>query len=166
MQIEILCSFSDNPNQLVKDGLVFSLLGIESPKAIETLIKLSTDKSNDVRNWATFGIGSSIDSDNENIREALLKRTNDKHGETRHEAIIGLAMRGDSRVVEIIKQELIGGEFGYLLFAAILETKDKEFLPLLQQNLRAVEGDTSINPEWIRDLKKCIDELTKLTNET
>ncbi len=164
-QIEKLCTFSDNNNNWVKEGLVSSLLGVDNLNAIETLIKLSTDKISHIRNWATFGIGTQIERDNKNIKEALWNRINDKHQETKLEAIVGLAKRKDSRVNEIIKRELLDGEYGTLLFEAIIETGDKQFLPLLRQNLKAIKEDTTINPEWKKDLKNCINELTKLTNE-
>jgi len=164
-QIEKICSFIDNNNDLLKEGLVSSLLGIDHIRAIETLIKLSSDKLSHIRNWATFGLGTQIERNNKAIREALWERVNDKHQETKLEAIVGLAKRKDKRVNDIIRREIIGGEYGTLLFEAIIETQDKEFLPLLKQNLRTIKGDKTINPEWEKDLENCIDELTKLTNE-
>ncbi|MCU0351963.1 MAG: hypothetical protein MUF43_14235 [Flavobacterium sp.] len=164
-QIERICSFIDSENDLIKEGLVSALLGIDNLDAIETLIKLSSDKLSHIRNWATFGLGTQIERNNKTIREALWKRVNDKHQETKLEAIEGLAKRKDKRVNDIIRREIIGGEFGTLLFEAIIETQDKEFIPLLKQNLKTIKGDTKINPEWEKDLKNCIDELTKLTNE-
>ena len=164
-QIEKICSFIDNENSWVKEGLVYALLGIDNLTAIETLIKLSSDKLSHIRNWATFGLGTQIERNNKNIRETLWNRVNDKHQETKLEAIVGLALRKDNRVNEIIKREIIDGEYGVLLFEAILEIKDKEFLPLLKQNLKSIKNDNTINPEWKKDLKNCIDELTTLTNE-
>ena len=118
-----------------------------------------------IRNWATFGLGTQIERNNKNIRETLWNRVNDKHQETKLEAIVGLAKRKDNRVNEIIKREIIDGEYGTLLFEAILEIKDKEFLPLLKQNLKNIKDDKNINPEWEKDLKNCINELIKLTTE-
>lgn len=164
-QINKICSFLSNDNNWVKEGLVSSLLGIDKLTAIETLIKLSSNKLSHIRNWATFGLGSQIERDNKEIREALWKRVNDKHQETKLEAIVGLAKRKDKRVNDIIRREIIGGEYGTLLFEAIIETQDKEFLPLLKQNLRIIKDDKTINTEWEKDLMNCIDELTKLTNE-
>lgn len=164
-QIKKICSFINSENSWVKEGLVSALLGIDSLNAIETLIKLSSDKLSHIRNWATFGLGTQIERNNKKIREALWERVNDKHQETKLEAIVGLAKRKDKRVNDIIRREIIGGEFGTLLFEAIIETQDKEFLPLLKQNLRTIKDDKTINPEWEKDLKNCIDELTKLTNE-
>ena len=54
------------------------------------------------------------------------------------------------------------GEYGTLLFEAILDFKDKDFLPLLYQNLKLSEDSTDINPEWIKELKLCITELEKI----
>lgn len=130
-QIEKICSFIDSDNDLIKEGLVSALLGIDNLNAIETLIKLSSDKLSHIRNWATFGLGSQIERNNKTIREALWERVNDKHQETKLEAIVGLAQRKDKRVNDIIRREIIGGEYGTLLFEAIIETQDKEFLPLL-----------------------------------
>ena len=163
-QIEKICSFVGNDNSWVKEGLVFALLRIDNSIAIEILIQLSSDKLSHIRNWATFGLGTQIERNNKKIREVLWKRVNDKHQETKLEAIVGLAKRKDKRVNDIIKREIISGEFGTLLFEAIIETQDREFLPLLKQNLKTINGDKTINPEWEKDLKSCIDELTKLTN--
>lgn len=164
-QIEKICSFKNSENSWVKEGLVSALLGIDNPNAIETLIKLSSDKLSHIRNWATFGLGSQIERNNKEIREALWKRVNDKHQETKLEAIVGLARRKDKRVIDIIRREITGDEYGTLLFEAIIETQDKEFLPLLKQNLRTIKDNKTINPEWEKGLKNCIDELAKLTNE-
>jgi HEAT repeat protein len=164
-QIETLCSFSDSKDELIKEGLVFSLIGVEHIKAIETLIKLSSDKLSHIRDWATFGIGSLIDKNNKYVRDALWNRVNDKHQDTKLEAILGLAKRKDSRIKDIIKRGLLIGEYGTLLFEAIIETGDKEFLPLLRRNLRSIKNISGINPEWIKDLENCISELSKLTKQ-
>lgn len=164
-QIEKICSFINSENSWVKEGLVSALLGIDNLNAIETLIQLSSDKLSPIRNWATFGLGTQIERNNKTIREALWERVNDKHQETKLEAIAGLAKRKDKRVNDIIGREIMGGEYGTLLFEAIIETQDKELLPLLKQNLRTIKDDKTINPEWEKDLKNCIDDLTKLTNE-
>ena len=163
-QIEKLCTISENDNNLVKAGLVSALGFINDLNAIDVLIKLSTDKLPQIRDWATFYIGRS-ERNNKTIREALWARINDKHRDTRLEAIVGLAIRKDSRINDVIKREIIDGEYGTLLFEAIIEIGDKQFLPLLQQNLKFATSDKSINPEWIKDLKDCINCLKKLNND-
>jgi len=160
-QIKKLCSLADTKNSLIKEGLVSSLLGKNDVNAIKTLIHFSADRLNYIRDWATFGIGTQIEKDTIEIRNALWKRVNDKHQDTKFEAIVGLAKRKDNRVKEIIERELVGGEYGTLLFDAILHLKDKDFLPLLCENLKLAENDKEINLEWIKDLKLCIAKLRK-----
>ena len=160
-QINLICSFENTENILIKESLVAALGFIENEKAIDVLIKFSKDKANHIRSWATFYIGQ-VDFDNKNIREALWNRINDKHQETRMEAIIGLAKRKDDRVFEIINQELTENDFGSMLFEAILETENKDFIPILQQELNKSKNIETINPDWIKELEKCIDDLTKL----
>ena len=162
VQIRKLCAYADTNSSLIKEGLVFSLLGKNDVDAIKTLISLSMDKSSYIRDWATFGIGSQTKKDTIEIRNALWKRINDKHQDTKLEAIAGLAKRKDIRIKEIIKRELLSGEYGTLLLEAILDLKDKDFLPLLYQNLKLAEDSTDINSAWIKDLKICITKLEKI----
>jgi len=158
-EIALLASFKNNPDEGVREGLVSALLSVDNKLAIDALIHLTTDKFSHIRDWATFGIGTQIERDNKSIREALWLRVNDKHQDTKLEAIVGLAKRKDLRIKAIIKRELLNGEFGTLLFEAIEELNDKEFLPLLKANLRKAKNDKGLNPDWIKDLKNCIKRL-------
>lgn len=160
-QIRKICSFQNSDNKLIKEGLVSALGFIDDSRAIDILIKLSDDQSTHIRNWATFYIGQG-ERNTKEIRDALWKRVNDKHQETKMEAIAGLAKRKDNRVNELIKRELVNGEFGTLLFEAIIMSEKPEFLPLLQQHLNTIKEDQTINPEWEKGLENCIAELEKL----
>jgi HEAT repeat protein len=160
-QIANLCEFGASPHGLVREGLVFSLLRIRNPKAIDTLILLSSDKSSYIRDWATFGIGSLNDSNNKKIRAALWVRVDDEHLDTRCEAIVGLARRKDIRVREIIKRELQDGEYGTWLFEAILEFGDKQYLPTLRRTFKTSSKDSSVEERWLKSLKECINDLSK-----
>jgi HEAT repeat protein len=133
---------------------------VENKNAIKTLIYLMDDKVSWVRDWATFGIGQ-IERNNKTIREALWRRVNDKHEEAKFEAIVGLAKRKDIRVKEIIKRELLDGEYGTLLFEAIEELNDKSFLPILYQTLEKAEKDKTVKSHWIDALKSYIERLNK-----
>ena len=64
IQIDRLCKFGDSDNRRIKTGLVSALLGIDNLRAIDTLIKLSSDNSDHIRDWATFGLGSQIRRNN------------------------------------------------------------------------------------------------------
>lgn len=160
-EIALLATFKDNPHEGVREGLVSVFLTVENKIAIDTLIHLTTDKISHIRDWATFGIGTQIERDNKFIREALWLRVDDKNQDTKLEAIVGLAKRKDKRIKEIIKRELLNGEYGTLLFEAIEELNDKDFLPLLKSNLRIAKKVTGTNPKWINDLKECIYQLEK-----
>jgi len=155
-QIEKLC-FLKNIRE--KDGLVSALLGIDNEMAIATLIYLSEDRSASIRNWATFGLGSQIETDTPAIREALWNRVNDINADAKFEAISGLAQRNDERITEIIGRELISGNYQSLLFEAITTLADKQFLPVLKEQLSVDLSNPDVNPEWIIDLKNCITEL-------
>ena len=87
-------------------AVVHALSGYDENQAIGALVSLSADLDRDVRNWATFGLGSQIDSDSTTIREALLARAVDADDEIRGEALVGLARRDETRVVPAIIHEL------------------------------------------------------------
>ncbi|MHA3789967.1 hypothetical protein ACX0HA_17300, partial [Flavobacterium hauense] len=59
-QVNKICSFTDEP---LKESLTFALLGVDTDIAVETLIRLSGDASANIRNWATFGLGSQTEKD-------------------------------------------------------------------------------------------------------
>ena len=164
-RIKILCSFTKNDNKLNKEGLVAALIGIENELAIETIIKLSSDKISHIRNWATFGLGTLLTIDNEKLRTALWNRVNDKHQETKLEAIAGLANRKDERINDIIIRELKSGEMGPLLLDSVLEMKNKAFLPIMNQHLTSIQNDQSISEKWKTDYKNCVNRLTEILKE-
>ena len=114
-------------------------------RAIAALIELSSDPDYDVRNWATFGLGSQIDTDTPAIREALWARLEEPEDEVRGEAWVGLARRGDVRVAAALLRELELHEVDvlrewYLMFAAAeavvtdaQKTGRREWLPVLKK---------------------------------
>jgi HEAT repeat protein len=110
--IPALIAHAAHPDALVRCGVVFGLLAYDDDAAIATLIHLSSDADPDVRDWATFGLGTQIDTDTPAIREALLARTVDVDGTVRGEALVGLARRHDPRVVDLLLHELAGGVDG------------------------------------------------------
>jgi hypothetical protein len=103
-----LCELASHPNPEIRCSVAFAIGTFEESLAIETAIQLSADIDRNVRNWATFGLGSLIETDSNEIREALFARSREKDNEIRGEALIGLAKRQDSRTLNLIKQELAG----------------------------------------------------------
>ena len=100
-----LIKLAQNPSAKVRYGVVSALLGNEAPEVIDVMIALSRDFDPDVRSWAMFGLGSQLDIDTEQINQALFAGTSDKDSEVRGEALVGLADRNDSRIVELLLKE-------------------------------------------------------------
>lgn len=69
------------------------------PAATEALLCLARDVDNDVRDWATFALGTLQTVDTESVRELLWENINDPDSDVRGEALVGLAQRRDARVL-------------------------------------------------------------------
>lgn len=74
--------------------------------AVETLLELMRDEDEDVRDWATFNLGSLGDADSPAIREALIERLSDSFPDAREEAVQALSKRKDLRVLPALKDLL------------------------------------------------------------
>jgi HEAT repeat protein len=109
-----LAKWKNHDNPGVRMGVVLGLTCQEDELAIATLIELSDDEDEDIRNWATFGLASQIETDTPAIRDALFDRAILEMGdeepisEIRGEALLGLAIRHDPRVVSPLLEELQG----------------------------------------------------------
>ncbi|QDU93604.1 HEAT repeat domain-containing protein [Lignipirellula cremea] len=115
----------------VRLGVVNALSGQEDPQAIAGLISLSSDPEVEVRDWATFGLGTLTDVDTPVLRAALAARLDDPDLETRLEAILGLARRRDERVCEIVAQELTAPDVCDDILEAAENLADQRLHPLL-----------------------------------
>ncbi|GCE22626.1 HEAT repeat domain-containing protein [Dictyobacter kobayashii] len=144
--IKALARLKHHPDEAVRFGMVFGLMGYEDELAIQTLIECSTDIDVDVRDWATFALGSQIELDTLAIREALLARLNDTDENTRSEAIVGLAQRGDPHMVEPLIADLEQGWISNAALEAAAEIGDPRLYPILQQ-LQLTWADD--NDEWL-----------------
>jgi HEAT repeat protein len=128
-----LIRLKNHPNVAIRYGVIFGLLTQDDPAAIAALIELSADDDTHNRDWATFALGTQIDADTPELRSALLARLDDSDPEVRGEAMIGLARRGDRRVVPAIQRELQGE------FNGIWPVEAAEMIadPSLRPHLRA-----------------------------
>ena len=129
--VEPLSRLKNHPDAGLRYSIVYGLLGQESPTAIHTLIELSHDPDEDVRDWATFGLGTMLEADSPLIRNALLDRTTDESSQVRGEALVGLAVRRDRRVIEPLLRELRSVEMNTLALQAAEEIGDPLLLPAL-----------------------------------
>jgi hypothetical protein len=158
-EINIIAPFKNNASFRIRKALAFALLCVDNIIAINILIELSADKNTGVRSWATFGLGTQISRKSKSITTALWNRINDKDQETRFEAIVGLAKRKDPRIKDIIKREISADIYGHLIFRAITELGDLEFLPILEQLQKESINDQTISRHWLYELNDSIEEL-------
>jgi hypothetical protein len=104
--VEILLRFQHHPDSSVRYAVTTSLGGSAEEPAIRALIELSRDQDFEVRDWATFGLGSLVDADSEEIRQALVDRLTESEDEVRGEALVGLVERHDDRAIAPLIREL------------------------------------------------------------
>jgi HEAT repeat protein len=82
----------------------------DDPRAAQALTELTQDTDEDVRDWATFGLGVLGQVDSPEIREALVTRLSDTNLDVREEALVGLAKRKDRRTIPVLIGELSLGD--------------------------------------------------------
>lgn len=70
----LLAALAAHPSADVRFALACMLPQIAGPHAAPMLMQLMGDPDDDVRDWATFGVGSQLDLDSTEIREALVER--------------------------------------------------------------------------------------------
>jgi HEAT repeat protein len=66
--VKALIQVRNNTDPDVRWAVACGMAGSERPEAIETLKQLMEDANQDVRNWATFGLGSQCAVDSPDIR--------------------------------------------------------------------------------------------------
>lgn len=98
------CAHAD-PDVRFAVAFVCGSLGNE-PLAVGTLIMLVSDEDEDVRDWATFGLGTLSESDAAGVRDALAEALEDAVEDVRLEALVGLARRHDRRALPCLFSQL------------------------------------------------------------
>jgi len=142
--VPTLLRFAVHRSAAVRLGVVMGLNGQDAPEAVDALIALSADVSEEVRNWATFGLGSMSDADGPRVRSALEERLTDSVAEVRGEALVGLARRRDPRVTEPLRRELGRRPVLVLAVEAAEELGDGTLLPALEALQGSLEGDSRL----------------------
>ena len=147
--IELLLPLKAHPNPSVRYGVVHGVSGQNHPAAIQMLIELSRDEDDETRDWATFGLGTFIDSDTPEIREALWARLSDSVENTRTEALMGLARRKDRRIVVPLLKVLLSDKVSPIHIEAAVEIGDPRLLSALQDLKECSLDDSSLDAEWL-----------------
>jgi HEAT repeat protein len=154
--VPLLVALADHVDPRVRSGVVSGLLTREDDDSVATLIRLSADEDFNVRDWATFGLGKQIDLDRPAIRDALAARLDDPDGPTRGEALVGLAIRRDERVVPALLAALAmdEDEFGER-YDLVLEAADELADPRLLPALLARRGRTTDELSLESAIERC-----------
>jgi hypothetical protein len=126
-----LVALARHPNDGVRYGVAYGLAGQDELAAIAALVLLSKDEDRDVRDWATFALGSQTDLDTPDLGEALRARLTDRDPEIRGEALVGLGRRHDEHLKAAILIELSGEFHGDWAFEAAEAIADPDFIPAL-----------------------------------
>jgi hypothetical protein len=99
--------YQNHPNQDLRFAVAFALGCFPNdPHSITGLLKLTTDSSSDVRDWAVFGLGVQGDADSPEIRESLFRCLSDPDEDVREEAAVGLGKRHDQRLLPRLRTML------------------------------------------------------------
>lgn len=123
--LTLLWPFVSHPDAEVRSAVVHGLLPVAA-EAVAELVVLSADDDVDVRNWATFGLGSQMCGardagyvESPERRAALWARRDDPDEDTRGEALVGLANLADERVIPLLERELATvGDYTHCVEAA------------------------------------------------
>lgn len=128
------------PSQLLlklADGEIPLEGGDFADQNLRQLLALMGDPDPATRDWATFLLAvQNIDKDE--VREALLRATDDEDASVRAEALMGLAERGDQRVVPLVVRDLDRSECDYGTFQAA----EKIAAPVFLEGLRKWRGSS------------------------
>jgi HEAT repeat protein len=125
--------------------------------AVLALIALLADDDAKIRDWAAFVLGSQLEVDTPELRDALLAIANDDIDEDwaypAAEAAAGLVARGDRRVVDTVIRRLGAGSVGRLWLELATNLADPRLAPALTA-LRAEWPDDG--DDWDSQLEKAL----------
>lgn len=157
-KLDRVIAYADHEDSDIRFAVVQALSKHNYLPAITALITLSADLDDEIRDWATFALGSMIDGDTPEIRRALWARIEEEdHWDTYSEAITGLALRKDPGIYDVILKELQKDDPTSLIFEASAEFGDPRLLEPMEHILvKAKQEDPPCDPEWIENLESNI----------
>lgn len=150
-----LLRFVDDADEDCRFSLALALGSYDQEDSASGLMRLMQDRQRDVRNWATFSLGSLLSIDAPAIRDALLQRACELDAEIRGEALVGLAKRHDARVDDLVLRELTGPFHGTWVLEAAALRGSPAFVAALEQ-LRNREGGELISYQ-VRQVDEAIE---------
>jgi hypothetical protein len=109
--VSALIAMRNNPDADVRWAVANGLNGSDRPDAIATIIELMDDSDDNVRDWATFALGTQCSANSPEILDALRKRLNDSYEMARNEAVWGLAQHKDPLGIKMLIERLEADEW-------------------------------------------------------
>jgi hypothetical protein len=110
--VSVLVSYATHASEDVRFAVACSLGSFSNdPMAVETLMLLSEDTDDDIRNWALFALASQSDADSPVLRELFVRHLSDSNSDAQEEAIAGLAKRQDPRAAVPLLRLMESGSF-------------------------------------------------------
>jgi HEAT repeat protein len=152
-----LLAHANHPDSRIRFALARALGSYVEPQSTAALMRLASDRDDDVRDWATFGIGALRDTDDDAIRSLLWTNAHDPDRDVRGEAVVGLARRGDPRVIDLLKERLNDGDCRGYELEAVQEMPRPELLAPLQTLLAHAERTREHSTHWLSELLDAID---------
>lgn len=142
--IEALLPFVEHPCADFRYASVHGLMPHDTPTVVDALIRLCRDADRDVRDWATFTLGSQFESDSPSLRAALHERLTDVDPEIRGEALRSLARRRATGITSLVQHELEGEFHGDWAVEAAELLCDSQFLPVLRRLYERLDGANAV----------------------
>lgn len=159
--VEALLRLASSTDRQMRWQVAVALGSYEEPEAIAGLIRLSADPSDDVRDWATFGLGSLRDDDSPEIRAALRRNLDDPDLDVRGEALVGLARRREDGLVDRLIERLTPDCHVYELDAAEALADARLVAPL--RALADARPTRTRDPFWRERLQDALDACVPFT---
>ena len=109
--IPLLVRYSTHPKAEIRFAVACACGSFANePQIVPILLELMRDPDEDVRDWATFGLGSLGTTDTPEIRDAFAERLKDSFADVVDEALAGLAQRRDERALPLLLERLLQPE--------------------------------------------------------
>jgi HEAT repeat protein len=109
--VPLIIQHQSHPDSNVRFSVACALGSFpNNPLSAECLLLLMKDEDEEVRDWATFGLGVQGDLDSVEIRNALFERLSDSNEDVRNEAMASLGKRRDQRVLPFLVASLAASE--------------------------------------------------------
>ncbi len=155
-KVPLLVNLRHHTDEYVRYAVSVGLAGCDETSAVEALVELTRDVDAEVRDWATFALGTQSELDTPALRETLWQRVDDADAETQGEALVGLARRRDKHIGQVIDRLLQEPSVSHLVVKAAEELAEPALLrPLRLLKARRTDRDTWLETTMDRAIQAC-----------